>query len=245
MRAGLIALIAGLIASPALAGTPVTLKAEVMDGDGLVTLSDLFDGAGLAAGKVPVAARPGPSVVLDAATVQTLARRSGLDWANAEGIRRIIVRGGAASGAVAARGNVEVLTYARSLATGETIQPQDLVWAKVAAAATDAPSDTDQVVGLMARRPLRAGAPVLTRDVGAPQVIKAGDEVAVTFQSEGITLTLTGKAMAAAAIGDTFSVQNTTSKKVIQAVATGAGQAMTGPAAEPLKRARPPQFAAR
>ena len=99
MRAGLIALIAGLIASPALAGTPVTLKAEVMDGDGLVTLADLFDGASAAAGKVPVAARPGPSVVLDAATVQTLARRSGLDWANAEGIRRIIVRGGAATGA--------------------------------------------------------------------------------------------------------------------------------------------------
>src|SRR3990167_447542 len=85
---------AWLIASPALAATSVVLRAEVLDDDGMVTLGDLFEGAG-AAGKGQVAAKPGASTVLDAGAVQGLARRNGLAWANASGIRRIVVRSGA------------------------------------------------------------------------------------------------------------------------------------------------------
>src|ERR1700761_9660711 len=106
-----------LAAGSALAGQPVSLKADAASGEN-VTLGDLFDGAG-AAGRLVVASRTGQTVVLDAATVQVQARRAGLDWANTEGLRRIIVHAGAtgalASGApvagavaVAARGNTEV-----------------------------------------------------------------------------------------------------------------------------------------
>jgi flagella basal body P-ring formation protein FlgA len=239
-----------LAASPALAGQPVTLKAQTLDSDGIVTLSDLFDGAG-AAGKVVVAAKPGVSTVLDAAAVQTLARRAGLDWPNAEGLRRIVVRSGSGSGsdggggAVASRGNVEVLTYARSLSAGEIVQPTDLVWGKAAVAPSDAPSDADVVIGLSARRPLRAGAAVSARDVSAPQVIKAGELVVVNYQDGGISVSLQGKAMAAAGLGETVSVQNTTSKKIIQAVASGPGEAVVGPAADQFRAARRTQFALR
>src|SRR5258708_36274330 len=117
MRLVLIAAAVAALASPAMAGIPVTLKTDTANANGMVTLSDLFEGAG-AAGSVPVAARPGASVVLDAGLVQALARRAGLDWANAEGLRKIVVRGGPtafAEALPAARGNVEVLTYARSL----------------------------------------------------------------------------------------------------------------------------------
>lgn len=234
-----------LAASPALAGQPVTLKAQTLDSDGIVTLSDLFDGAG-AAGKVTVAAKPGASTVLDAAAVQALARRAGLDWPNAEGLRRIVVRSGAdGGGAVASRGNVEVLTYARSLSAGEIVQPTDLVWGKAAVAPSDAPGDADVVIGLAARRPLRAGAAVSARDVSAPQVIKAGELVVVNYQDGGISVSLQGKAMAAAGLGETVSVQNTTSKKIIQAVASGPGEAVVGPAAEQFRAARRTQFALR
>lgn len=244
MRA-LIALVLSLAAAPALAGTPVVLKSEVLDGDGMVTLSDLFDGAG-PAGQVAVAAKPGASTVLDAGAVQMAARRAGLDWANAEGVRRIVVRAGAPAAASASKGNTEVLTYARSLAAGEMVQPQDLVWAKMAGAPADAPSDADQVIGLAAKRPLRAGAVVSIRDVAAPQVIKAGELITVTYDYDGVALSLQGKAMAAASAGETVSVQNTTSKKIIQAVATGPGQAAVGPQADRLRTAaRQPQFAQR
>jgi flagella basal body P-ring formation protein FlgA len=182
------------LATPAFAGQPVTLKADTVDADGMVTLGDLFDGAGAAA-RTPVAARSGPSVVLDAAAVQLAASRAGLDWANAQGFKKVVVRSGTAqdtTGAAAPRGNVEVLTYARSLAAGEVVQPTDLVWGKAAAAPADAPSDADTVIGLAAKRPLRAGAAVAARDVGAAQVIKSGEAVTVTFASEGILLSLQG-----------------------------------------------------
>ncbi|KQW70486.1 flagellar basal body ring protein [Phenylobacterium sp. Root77] len=249
MKRLLIAAAAALLASPALAGQPVMLKAEPIDSDGVITLSDLFEGAG-AAGKIAVAAKPGVSAVLDAAAVQGVARRAGLDWPNAEGFRRIVVRSGAsgpgmASSAVAARGNVEVLTYARSLSAGEIVQPQDLVWGKAAAAPSDAPSDSDAIIGLAAKRPLRAGAAVSARDVSAPQVIKAGELITVTYEDGGISLVLQGKAMSAASLGDTLAVQNVTSKKVIQAVASGPGQAVVGPAADQLKALPRTQYALR
>lgn len=244
MKRLLILAAAALIATPAAAGQPVTLKLNPTNANGVITLADLFDGAG-AAGKIAVAARPGATAVLDAVAVQAAARRAGLDWSNAQGYRRIIVRAASEGPAAAARGNVEVLTYARSLAAGEVVQAQDLIWSKAAVAPADAPGDAEAIIGLAARRPLRAGAAVMARDVSAPQVIKSGELVTVSYEDGGISLVLQGKAMAAASLGESFAVQNVASKKVIQAVASGPGQAMVGPAADQLKAVARTQYALR
>ena len=248
MRSILVLLAALAIAGPALAGQAVSLKADVADSDGVVTLGDLFDGAG-AAGRVAVATRRGSQVVLDATAVQLAARRAGLDWANAEGLHKIVVRAGepslAAASAQRGHGNVDVLTYTRSLSTGEIVQPSDVAWAKAAAAPGDSPDDADMVIGQAAKRPLRAGATVLAHDLGAALVIRSGDLVTVSYEAEGITLTLDGKAMGAAGVGETVAIQNTLSKKVIQAVVTGPGQAVVGPAAEQIKSSRTRRYAAR
>jgi flagella basal body P-ring formation protein FlgA len=229
-----------LVLARAALGAEVTLRPDIADNDGRVTLGEIFEGADGPAADVAIATRTGPTVVLDAAAVQAAARRAGLDWANAQGIRRIIVRGGLTAQAAPGAHNVDVLTYARSLATGDLVQPQDLVWAKAAAAGpADAPRDAEVLVGMAARRPLREGAPVSLRDVAPPVVIKAGDTVTVTYQDGGITLTLTGKALAGASVGDSLNVQNTASKKVIDAVASGPDQAVVGPAAQALRAARP------
>jgi flagella basal body P-ring formation protein FlgA len=225
----------------------VSLKADVASDDTVVTLGDLFDGAG-AAGRVAVATRTGASVVLDAGLVQAAARRAGLDWANAEGLHKIIVRDGAPVGSAApsaARGNVEVLSYTRSLSAGEIVQPTDLAWIKAAAAPSDAPSDAEMVIGQAAKRPLRAGAVVLARDVGSAQVIKPGDLVSVTYEAEGISLRLEGKSMGSAGVGETLAVQNTLSKKLVQAIVTGPGEAVVGPAADQMKSARSRRYAVR
>ncbi|MBL8770659.1 MAG: flagellar basal body P-ring formation protein FlgA [Phenylobacterium sp.] len=230
-------------AAPAVAAVPVTLKAQALDDDGVVTLGEIFEGAG-AAGRTPVATRTGASVMLNARAVRAAAARAGLDWANAQGLASIVVVG-AAPGAVAARGNVEVLTWARSIATGEIVQPQDLIWAKVAAAPADTPSDAEALIGLAARRPLRAGAVAMGRDVSAPQVIKANDTVTLTYDNQGVSLSLQAKALSAGAVGETINVQNVTSKKTVQAVVSGPGQAAVGPQAEELKLARSTRYAAR
>jgi flagella basal body P-ring formation protein FlgA len=243
-----LAILAALaIASPAVAGTAVTLKANMADADGVVTLGEIFEGAG-AAGHIPVASRTGNSVMLNAQIVQAAARRAGLDWANAEGLRQIVVQSGAPTGAAtaaAARANVDVLTWTRNIAAGEVVQPQDLVWAKVALAPADAATDPDAVVGLAARRTLRAGAAVAGRDVSAPQVIKANDVVTLVFEDAGVSLSLQAKALSGGGVGDTISVQNVTSKKTVQAVVSGPGQAVVGPAAEQLKLTRSSRYALR
>ena len=236
------ALAALALAAPAFAGTPVTLNANLTDATGHVTLGELFDDAGPAR-DVVVAERAGPTVVLDAVAVQAMARRYGLDWDNPQGIRRIIVRADA-GGPAAARGR-EILTYVHSLITGQIVQPDDLIWAKTAAAPMDAAPSVDAVVGMAARRPLREGDAVLDRDVTAPIIIKAGDTVSVTYADEGVTLTLQGKAMANAAAGETLNIQNTASKKLIEAVATGPDEAVVGPQAQQLKEQRASQFALR
>jgi len=238
MKALALSLAALLIATPALAGQAVSLRSDTTDADGRITLGELFDGAG-AASNVVVANRMGPSAVLDAGAVQIAARRAGLDWNNTNGVRRIIVRQGSDAGlAGAPRGNVEVLAYARSLATGEIVQPEDLVWVKMAASPSDAPRDADAVIGMTVKRPLRQGSAASLRDVSTPQVIKAGDIVAVTYEDAGVALTLQGKAMAAGAIGESLMVQNTASKKIIETVVTGPGSTAVGPQAMRLKANR-------
>ena len=236
LRGAALAAAALFIALPALAGTPVSLNPELVDSTGQVTLGELFEGAGPAR-DVVVAQRTGPSVVLDATSVQAFARRYGLDWDNPRGLARLIVRS-AGGGSTAGR-NQEILTYARSLATGEVVQPSDIVWSTAVGAPFDAPSAVDQVIGLAARHPLRQGDAVLAHDIAPPLLVKIGNTVLVTYAEDGITVTLEGKAMASAAAGESVNVLNPASKKLIEAVASGPDQAVVGPEALRIRTDHP------
>lgn len=251
MRALAAFLAALALATPALAD-PVSLRDQPTDDDGRVTLGDLFDNAGAAA-DVFVASRNGPSVVLEAGALQSRARQAGLTWANPQGLRRVVVREGAGATAAAAStasaaarpgATVEVLTYTRSLAAGDIVQPEDVAWTTVQAhmAPPGGPQDAEAVIGLSARRPLRAGAAVASRDLTSPQVIARNDMVQVSFVSGGVTLTVTGRATRDAALGEAVPIINSSSGRTIDAVAAGPGRAIAGPAALQA-RAAPTQFA--
>ncbi len=82
------------------------------------------------------------------------------------------------------------------------------------------------------------------RPSAAQQVIDRNDMVRVTYQVGGVNLSIMGKAMRNAAVGEPVAILNTASNRVIDAVATGPGQAIAGPAADQA-RANPQQFAAR
>jgi flagellar basal body P-ring formation protein FlgA len=246
----LIAAAALLVSGPALA-SDVTLKANPVDDDGQVTLGEVFDGAGSAA-SVVVARRVGPTVVIEAGTLQASARRAGLIWANPQGLRRVVVREGApaASGPVGAAPSarragptVEALTYARSIAAGEVIQPEDVIWAPMQnhLVPAGAPQDVDAVVGMSARRALRSGAAVQPNDLTAPKVISRNEMVTVTYSAPGVTLTVTGRAQRDAARGQPVAITNLQSGRTIDAVAVGPGRAVTGPAAQ-AARSNPQAF---
>ena len=260
-RALILAAAVAALAAPAWAG-PVNLLPDPVDDDGRITLGELFDDAG-AASNVVVGRRAGATAVLEASQVQIAARRAGLEWSNPTGLRRIVVReGGALSGgalpaeasarpAAASVGaparagsSVEVLTYARSLAAGDVIQPEDVVWASVQShlAPAGGPQDAEAVIGLQAKRALRAGSPVGPRDLASPQVIARNDMVEVAYINDGVELTVTGKATRNASAGEAVPILNVQSNRTIDAVAPG--RAVAGPAAQ-IARRNPQQFAAR
>ena len=226
-----------LFAAPAHAAGP-ELRGVMQAAGPRITLADIFEHAGAAGSTVIGAAAPaGGQTVLDAGLVQAAARRAGLDWTNPEGRRRLIVASvdKAAPRSTGGKTRRAVLAYARNLNAGEIVQASDLVWSDEAVAPGDAVADADAAVGLAARRPLRLGAAAAAHDLGAPRVIKRDDPVQVAFEEDGITLTLTGRALGDAAVGEGVAVMNPASKKPVDAVASGPGRALVGAAAEALR----------
>jgi flagella basal body P-ring formation protein FlgA len=193
-----------MVAGAAVAG-PVTLKANPVDSDGRVTLGDLFDGAG-SASDVLVGTRVGPSIVFEAGQLQSLARQSGLAWANPTGLRRVVVRN-----------------------------------------ATTAPTTAPPAPGSPATA--ASVAPVVTaglqpgRATFADRVITRNDMVEVAYVVGGVRVTVTGRAEGNAAAGQPLVVRNLQSGRSIDAVATGPGQALAGPAAQQARATQ--QLAAR
>ena len=240
IRRLILAALLALTPAAAFAGTHVELKDHPSADGAAITLGDLFEGADPAAAtrQVGAAAAAGQETVLDAARVQLLARAAGLDWENPKGQRRIVV-GSPAEAPSARRGkaHVQALIYTRNIQAGEILSASDLNWSDDAVAANDSPGDPDAAIGKAARRPLRSGAVVQAHDLAAPRVVKREEMVAVAFESDGLSLTLQGKAMADAGVGDAIQVLNPQSKKVIEAVVTGPGRAAVGPRAEALKAA--------
>jgi flagella basal body P-ring formation protein FlgA len=76
-------------------------------------------------------------------------------------------------------------------------------------------------------------------------VVKQGEMITVSFEADGVSLSLQGKALSSAGVGETLSVENLTSKKTIQALVTGPGAAVVGPEAEALKTTRSTRIASR
>ena len=247
-----------LAAAPAFAGERVVLKDGLSVAGAEVRLGDLFDGAGPASG-VLVARASGPTLILDAGRVQAIAAAHGLEWANPNGYRQLVVKttasapapvppqaqapaaapattvatttgDGARTLAAAPERMVEALTWAHDMIAGDVVRPEDVAWTKVPARLVphDAERDPDAAVGQAARRALREGAPAAVHDLAPPKVIRRDQDVEVVFLQDGIRLVLTGRAMADAALGEAVPVLNIQSKKTIDAVASGTGQAVIG-----------------
>jgi len=182
---------ASIPANAQTAPNPLVLKANVTDGDGRITLGDVFDNAGPAAG-VLLGYRQGATAVLDAAMIQSIAARNGVYWDNARGLRRIIVAAGPET------------------ASGQASQP-----------ATFSGPQSPAVWG--------------QSSVSGPVAVKRSEMVAVTWTQNGLSLTLSGPAQKDGAVGDVIQIQNPTSKKMIDAVVTGPGRAVSGQAATQLR----------
>ena len=117
---------------------------------------------------------------------------------------------------------VEVAALQRALARGEVIRAPDVAVERRAKSeiGNDAVAP-DTVVGLAARRQLRAGQAITSADVMKPEIVTRNEAVLLVFEAPGMLLTVRGKALDSGGEGDVVSVLNLQSKRTIQGVVSG------------------------
>jgi flagella basal body P-ring formation protein FlgA len=115
---------------------------------------------------------------------------------------------------------VQLPVLARSVAPGEVIQQADLDWMaiRIDRVAGNAVSDPKQLVGMTARRPLRANQMLRMSDIAMAPSIHRGSMITLMVQTENMTLTAQGRALEDAAIGQPIRVINTMSNKTLTGV---------------------------
>jgi len=144
-----------------------------------------------------------------------------------------------------AESGVRIVVPAHDIARGQTIMDSDLTFATVPGTALMAGTVTTfaAVKDMEARRMLHAGEIVRSDDIRRPIVVSKGAVVTMTFEAPGVTLTATGRAMSEGGLGDTVTVQNPVSFRLISGIVTGPGavrassSALTVPAASRIASA--------
>lgn len=120
---------------------------------------------------------------------------------------------------------VRIVVPAHDITRGDTIGENDLTYATVDGASlmSGVPTRMEEVKGMQARRMLAAGQPFRSDDVRRPIVITKGQTVTMEFDAPGVQLTAMGRAMSEGGVGDTVTVQNPASYRMISAIVTAPG----------------------
>jgi len=119
---------------------------------------------------------------------------------------------------------IDALTVDHPIERGEILKASDLVVVRRPKAEGRAITDLQAASGLAARHELRPGQPLHDADLMKPAVVQHNDMVTIVYEAPGLTLTLRGQAQDSGAIGDTISVMNMESKRVVRAVVSGPGR---------------------
>ena len=137
---------------------------------------------------------------------------------------------------------VRIVVPAHDIARGEVIGETDLTYATVDGGSLMAgvPTKIEEIAGMQARRVLSAGQPFRGDDVRRPIVIAKGQTVTMQFSAPGVELVAMGRAMSEGGIGDTVTIQNPASFRMVSAtvIAPGVARANGGPISPPSKLAR-------
>ncbi len=121
---------------------------------------------------------------------------------------------------VRVRRSQTVLVLTRGIAPGQTLTADALASEKRDAARLPAGalSDPAQAVGQVARRMLTPGAVLGANDLVAQRLIRRGDNVALVTRRGGVEVRVVGKALGDAGENERVSVENLSSRRVVQGV---------------------------
>ncbi len=118
----------------------------------------------------------------------------------------------------------------RLISAGEVIAADDLEWQPVHLARLTGSSLTDaqQLVGHMAKRPLKAGQVLRQSDVAVSPVIRKNDLIRLVVQTGQMTLSVQGKALQDGALGQAIRVVNVNSNRQLSGTVVDAGTVAVG-----------------
>lgn len=113
----------------------------------------------------------------------------------------------------------EMVVAARTLERGEVIEASDLAVVRRDLATVQGRymKETDEAVGLRVKNALKANAPLRRDYLEKVPVVKSGQVVTILAENDVVRITAIGKAKNAGGVGDTITVQNTSSQKEIAA----------------------------
>jgi flagella basal body P-ring formation protein FlgA len=118
----------------------------------------------------------------------------------------------------------------RLISAGDVIAADDLEWQAVHLSRLSGNSltDAEQLVGRMAKRPLKAGQILRQSDVAVSPVIRKNDLIRLVVKTGQMTLTVQGKALQDAALGQTVRVMNVNSNRQLTGTVIDAGTVAIG-----------------
>jgi flagella basal body P-ring formation protein FlgA len=118
----------------------------------------------------------------------------------------------------------------RLISAGDIISADDLEWQPVHLTRLSGNSltDAEQLVGRMAKRPLKAGQILRQSDVAVSPVIHKNDLIRLVVRTGQMTLSVQGKAMQDAALGQTIRVMNVNSNRQLSGTVVDAGTVAVG-----------------
>ena len=114
---------------------------------------------------------------------------------------------------------------ASPLARGEAITEEDIQQAKrdINKLRRGFYSDKDDLIGMIAKRSIRAGTIFSNKHLSPPLIIKKGDNVNIIARTGSIVIKMGGKAMSDGIEGQRIRVKNNSSRKIINAIAVTPG----------------------
>ena len=123
-----------------------------------------------------------------------------------------------------------VLVLSRSVAAGEaitadTFMTQQRDATRIAGAAI---ADPAEAIGRSARRTLVAGSVLTAGDLVTPRLVRRGDTIALVSSQGGIEVRMAGRALADAGVRERVSVENLSSRRVVQGTVDEAGDVRVG-----------------
>ena len=120
---------------------------------------------------------------------------------------------------------IEAAVLARNVERNEILKSSDVVIERRPKTEVGADAATrNRVVGMQARKQLRAGQALKLADLAKPDLVQRDQTVTLIYEAAGLYLTIRGKALDSGTEGDVVSVLNLQSKRTVSGTVVGRGQ---------------------